>query len=161
MRALLLVLALLAATASAASQPVPARMPASESAHMIGAGWGAASGVFLISVALEEPVVFALAPLASGLAVYATGEGYAREGSFAGAMAGAAAGALAGVTVIALSAPGPELEGGSLIGILAGGALYAMAPSITGTIGYNLGRLAVLRTPDGTLVPGATLRIAL
>ena len=158
----LLALALLLLSASAASQPAPSRMPTTESARMVSAGWVATGGTILLASMLEAPVLLAAAPLASGLTVYAVGEGYEREGSFAGAMLGAAAGAAVGGAVILASVDGNADDVGVRLPVLlVGGVLYAIVPSITSTIGYNLGRPTVLRTPDGGLVPGATLRVSL
>ena len=166
MRPLVLVLALLAASAHAqGAGESPERPTANQRTTMVGVGLATSLGSFALASSLDEAGWIAVsAPLTSGFAVYLVGEVQGYDGSLLAALGGAGAGMATSIGVIYLNRNALQYDGtdAEFAGLLLGLGLYAILPPIGAMIGYSAtARPAVLTTPDGETVPGVALRIGL
>ncbi|MEM6328181.1 MAG: hypothetical protein AAF791_13790 [Bacteroidota bacterium] len=160
MRFLPLLVLLMASSAQAQGVPsLRVDTPLGERTLLLAAGLGGSAGTLALAAVSGEPVVLVLAPFASGGSVAVIGDVPGRGGSTAGALSGAVVAGLAGTSLVVAGRSLGQIDDLGLI--VAGVVALALLPPVGAVIGYELGGPTLLRAPDGTTVPGVTLRLGL
>ena len=132
---------------------------------------GLGAGVGVLTYAANEGAIplLALAPLASGAAVYVVGEAMGYGGDADRTLAGTAIGALPGAVIMAvgfsMDPPGADdLFSDGTVVIAAGALVYVIGGSVGAVLGYSSGSvlgLSVQRGPENEAVPSLNLRARL